>query len=214
MSESVVEKFKPLFEPKAIAVIGASTRGDALPNVLIRRLRQHGYAGAIYPIHPAAKEIEDLPAYRNLADTPQPVDYAYIAIAAAQVPPLLREARGRVRYAQVISSGFGEVDEGRALQEELVAAARAGGMRLLGPNCMGLYSPRGRVTFADVPSLESGRVGKAWFDAFWQEPYSGPLLKFDQVLLTPHACTYTRRCRLSMESEAVENILRDLDLKR
>ena len=155
----VVEKFKPLFEPRAIAVIGASTRGDALPNVFIRRLREHGYAGAIYPIHPSAKEIEELPAYRSLADTPQPVDYAYIAIAAAQVPPLLREARGRVRYAQVISSGFGEVDEGRVLQEELVAAARAGGMRLLGPNCMGLYSPRGRVTFADVAALETGHVG-------------------------------------------------------
>ena len=147
---SVIERFKPLFEPKTVAVIGASTRGDALPNVFIRRLRQHGYAGPVYPIHPSAPEIEGLAAYRSLADTPQPVDYAYVAITAAQVPPLLREARGRVRYAQVISSGFGEVAEGRGLQEELVAAARAGGMRLLGPNCMGLYSPRGRVTFADV----------------------------------------------------------------
>ena len=155
----VVEKFKPLFEPKAIAVIGASTKGDALPNVFIRRLREHGYAGAIYPIHLSAKEIEELPAYRSLADTPQPVDYAYIAIAAAQVPPLLREARGRVRYAQVISSGFGEVDEGKGLQEDLVAAAHAGGMRLLGPNCMGLYSSRGRITFADVGALEAGHIG-------------------------------------------------------
>lgn len=156
---NVVETFAPLFEPKAVAVIGASTRGDALPNVFIRRLREHGYAGAIYPIHPAAKEIEGLAAHRSLAETPGPVDYAYIAIAAAQVPPLLREARGRVRYAQVISSGFGEVDEGRELQEALVAAARASGMRLLGPNCVGIYSPRGRVTFADVAALEAGSVG-------------------------------------------------------
>jgi acyl-CoA synthetase (NDP forming) len=159
MSEKIVDAFKPLFEPRTIAVIGASTRGDALPNVFIRRLREHGYGGAIYPIHPSAPQIEGLTAYRSLAESPEPVDYAYVAIAAAQVPPLLRGARGRVRYAQVISSGFGEADEGGKLQEELVAAARAGGARLIGPNCMGIYSPRGRVTFADVGALEAGCVG-------------------------------------------------------
>jgi acyl-CoA synthetase (NDP forming) len=153
------EAFKPLFEPKAIAVIGASTKGDALPNVFIRRLREHGYPGEIFPIHPAAQEVEGLAAYRSLAEMPRPVDYAYIAIAAAQVPPLLRGGNGRVRYAHVISSGFGEVDEGRSLQDELVAAARAGGMRLVGPNCMGMFSPRGRVSFAGVAALESGHVG-------------------------------------------------------
>jgi acyl-CoA synthetase (NDP forming) len=95
MNESVIERFKPLFEPKAVAVIGASTKGDALPNVFIRRLREHGYTGSIYPIHPAAAEIEGLTAYRSLAQMPGAVDYAYIAIAAAQIPPLLREGRGR-----------------------------------------------------------------------------------------------------------------------
>jgi len=159
MAASVVEKFKALFEPKTVAVVGASTRSMSLPNVFIRRLREHGYAGAIYPIHPSAAEIEGIAAYRSLAEAPATVDYAYIAIPAAQVPPLLTHAGGRVRFAQVISSGFGEVDEGRELQEKLVAAAHAGGMRLLGPNCMGIYSPRGRVTFAEVGTLETGRVG-------------------------------------------------------
>ena len=159
MSDSVIERFKPLFEPRTIAVVGASTKGDALPNLFIRRLREHGYAGAVYPIHPTAPQIEGHAAYRSLAGAPEPVDYAYIAIAAAQVPALLKEARGRARYAHVISSGFGEVEEGKGLEEELAAAARAGGMRLIGPNCMGLYSPRGRVTFADVGALEAGSVG-------------------------------------------------------
>jgi len=159
MSTSVIERFRPLFEPKTIAVVGASTKGASLPNVFLRRLREHGYPGAIYPIHPSAAEIEGIAAYRSLAEAPAAVDYAYIAIPAAQVPSLLSNARGRVRFAHVISSGFGEVDEGRELQEELVAAARAGGMRVLGPNCMGLYSPRGRVTFAEVEKLEAGHVG-------------------------------------------------------
>jgi acyl-CoA synthetase (NDP forming) len=123
MSDSVIERFKPLFEPQTVAVIGASTKGSPLPNIFIRRIRDLGYRGEIYPIHPSADEIDGLKAYRGLAETPRPVDYAYIAIAAAQVPPLLRAARGRVRYAQVISSGFGEVDEGRELQEALAEAA-------------------------------------------------------------------------------------------
>src|SRR5687768_18050404 len=116
--------FAPLFTPKTVAVVGASTKGTALPNVFIRRIREFGYEGAIYPIHPTAVEIDGLPAYRSLGETPQPVDYAYIAIAAAQVAPLLAAGKGRVRFAQVISSGFGEVDEGKALQEALAAAAR------------------------------------------------------------------------------------------
>jgi len=155
----VIERFRPLFEPKTVAVVGASTKGAALPNVFIRRIREFGFRGAIYPIHPSAAEIDGLPAYRSLAETPQPVDYAYIAIAAAQVPPLLREARGRVRFAQVISSGFGEVDEGKELQLELAAAARAGGMRLIGPNCLGIHTPRGGVTFTEIGPRETGCVG-------------------------------------------------------
>ena len=159
MSDSVIERFRPLFEPKTVAVVGASAKGTAFPNVFIRRIREFGFKGAIYPIHPTAREIDGLPAYRSLGETPEPVDYAFIAIAAAQVPPLLKEGRGRVRYAQVISSGFGEVDEGKELQDELVAAARAGGMRLIGPNCLGIYTPRGRVTFAEIGPEAVGSVG-------------------------------------------------------
>ncbi len=61
-----------------------------------------------------------------------------------------------------------------------------------------------------IAALESGKISGAWYDAFSQEPYSGPLTKFEQVLLTPHVATYTRQCRLSMETAAVENLLRDL----
>jgi D-3-phosphoglycerate dehydrogenase len=75
-----------------------------------------------------------------------------------------------------------------------------------------LNSARGELVNepALVSALNSGKVSGAWYDAFTKEPYSGPLTKFDQVLLTPHVATYTRQCRLSMESAAVENLLRDL----
>jgi acyl-CoA synthetase (NDP forming) len=158
-SSTILERFKPLFEPKTVAVIGASSRGMTFPNIFIRRIREFGFPGAIYPIHPSAESIDGLPAYRSLAETPEPVDYAFIAVPGAQIPPLLRQAGGRVRFAQVISSGFGEVDEGKALEDELAAAATEGGMRLLGPNCLGLYTHRGRVTFTETWPQEAGHIG-------------------------------------------------------
>ncbi len=155
----ILTQFTPLFAPKTVAVVGASSKGNALPNVFIRRIREFGFAGDIYPIHPAAAEIDGLTAYKSLADTPKPVDYAYIAVSAAQIPGMLAAANGHVRFAQVVSSGFAEVDEGKGLQDELAAAARAGGMRLLGPNCLGIYTPRGRVTFTEIGPKETGSVG-------------------------------------------------------
>ncbi len=157
--KNILQEFTPLFEPKTVAVIGASAKGGALPNTFIRRIREFGYSGVIYPIHPSAPEIDGLTAYKTLADTPLPVDYAYIAVGGAQIPAMLEAAKGHVRFAQVISSGFGEVDEGKELQDQLVAAARAGGMRLIGPNCLGIYTPRGGVTFAEVGPQEVGSVG-------------------------------------------------------
>lgn len=151
--------FGPLFEPKAVAVLGASAERFAVGNNCIARLRESGYEGDIYPIHPTADEIDGLPVYRSLGETPNPIDYAFIAVGAARVPDMLRAAKGRLKFAQVISAGFGEVSEGIDLQRDLVAAAREGGCRVIGPNCLGLYSPRGRVTFAKGSSMEPGSVG-------------------------------------------------------
>ena len=158
-SKCIDDRYAPLFMPKTVAVVGASTKGTALPNVFIRRIREFGFTGDIYPIHPSAKEIDGLAAYPSLAATPQPIDYAYIAVSAAQVPAMLEAAAGRVRFAQVISSGFGEVDEGKDLQQRLLDSARAGGMRLLGPNCLGIYTPRGKITFTEIGPTEVGSVG-------------------------------------------------------
>lgn len=153
------EAFRPLFEPKTVAVLGASTKDVQIANTFIRRLKAFGFAGAIYPIHPQAAEIEGLPAYPSLGDTPEPVDYAYVAIGAARIPDALAAGRGRCRIAQVISSGFGEIAEGRDLERELVEKARAAGTRVIGPNCLGTYSPRGGLTFPSDAPRELGRIG-------------------------------------------------------
>jgi acyl-CoA synthetase (NDP forming) len=156
---TIVERFTPLFAPRTVAVLGASTTSTTMANTFIRRMKEFGYPGTLYPIHPKAAEVEGLRCYRSLADTPEPVDYAYIAIGARSIPGALREAKGRLRFAHVISSGFGEIAGGEALQAELVEGARIGGCRVLGPNSLGLYSPRGGVTFPANAPRDVGTVG-------------------------------------------------------
>ena len=154
-----LEVFRPLFEPKTVAVLGASGKAVTIANTFIRRLKDFGFSGEIYPIHPKADEIEGLTAYPSLGETPQAVDYAYIAIGAERIADALEAGAGRVRVAQVISSGFGEVEEGRALQADLVTRARQAGVRVLGPNCLGTYSPRGGLTFPTGAPREVGNIG-------------------------------------------------------
>ena len=156
---AVVERFTPLFEPKSIAVLGASTTQTSIANTFIRRLRDFNYPGAIYPIHPRADTVEGLPCFPALSQTPEPVDYAYIGISANRIPDVLAEAQGNLKFAHVISSGFSEVPEGQALETELVEKGHLGGCRIIGPNCLGLYSPRGGVTFSvDAPD-DVGTIG-------------------------------------------------------
>ena len=156
---SARERFRPLFEPKTVAVLGASTTNVTIANTFIRRMKAFGYAGQIYPIHPKAPEVEGLPACHSLGETPEPVDYAYVAIGAERIPDAIAEANGRCRIAQIISSGFAEVEEGRELERDLVTKARKAKVRLLGPNTLGSYSPRGGLTFPQNASKIVGTVG-------------------------------------------------------
>ena len=82
--------------------------------------------------------------------------------------------------------------------------------------CFLVNSARGELVDeqALLQNLDSGKVAGAWFDVFWEEPYAGRLIEYPQVLLTPHVSTYTRQCRLAMETAAVENLLRDLEPER
>lgn len=148
-----------LFAPRTVAVYGASASSTTVANTFIRRLKGFGFAGEIFPIHPNAAAVEELPAYRDLADTPRPVDYAYIAVGAQAIPDILERANGRLKFAQVISSGFAESEDGAHLQNRLVESARRGDVRIIGPNCLGLYSPRGGMTFPLDAPRDLGTVG-------------------------------------------------------
>ncbi|MFI6294050.1 acetate--CoA ligase family protein [Nonomuraea sp. NPDC050790] len=133
--------FLRLFEPRAVAVVGASTTRPNFGNMFLEFYRAAGTP--VVAVHPTAAEIAGVPAVPSLAAAD--VDYALVAVPAARCPDVVRQA-GRVPYVQVMSGGFGE-SGAHDLEAELLSAARAAGTRLLGPNCMGVYSPRGRQTF-------------------------------------------------------------------
>jgi acyl-CoA synthetase (NDP forming) len=156
----VLERFRPLFEPRTVGVLGASAKGGVtLANTFIRRMKAFGFTGALYPIHPEAAEIDGLPAYKSIAAAPKAIDYAFVAIGAERIGPLLGAAEGHLRFAQVISSGFSEVEGGSGLERDLVEKAHRGGVRVIGPNCLGTYSPRGGLTFSDDAPREVGAIG-------------------------------------------------------
>jgi acetate---CoA ligase (ADP-forming) len=131
-----------LFEPRSIALIGAS--GDERKNTSRpqRFLRKHGYTGRIIPINPGRDEISGERAYPNLQAVPEEIDHAFIMVPRDAVPAALEQCVARkVPVATVYSDGFAETGaEGRKLQEELVAIAKKGDVRLVGPNCIGLLS--------------------------------------------------------------------------
>ena len=157
---SAYETFGPVFRPRVVAVVGASASGGVSPgNEFIRHCLAFGFDGRLVPIHPSAATVEGLAAVKSFAEVGETIDFAYVAVGAPQVPALIATAAGTVRFAQVMSSGFGEVAAGRALERQLVEAARAAGVRILGPNCLGVYSPRGKVTFIGGASAEPGAVG-------------------------------------------------------
>jgi acyl-CoA synthetase (NDP forming) len=148
--------FQHLFGPRTVAVLGASAEQTKAANLFIRNLVANGYDGRIVPVHPRADAIEGLATVSSLADAGD-VDYAYVALPAAAVLPSLTAGHGRVRFAQVVSSGFGETAEGVELERELVASMRAIGTRIVGPNCLGTHCSTGRLTFIpDAPTRSGG----------------------------------------------------------
>lgn len=150
--------FARLLAPQAIAVLGASTKGRNGANLFIQNLGKFGFTGQIFPVHPSGDEVEGLPSFTSLAEVPTTVDYAYVALPGARVAAALAEGAGKVRFAQVISSGFGEVPEGIEMERELVDVVRQAGIRLIGPNCLGMHTSEGHVSFIPGASMNEGTV--------------------------------------------------------
>ncbi|WP_020678324.1 acetate--CoA ligase family protein [Geopsychrobacter electrodiphilus] len=131
-----------LFKPKAVALVGASTKELSIGNVIIRNLLKYGYTGKIYPINPTAAEVCGLKAYPTLADVPGEIDLAHVIVPSQFVPQTIEECGKKGIKAVIINSaGFSEMgDEGARLQAEFLANAKKYGIRVFGPNCQGIIN--------------------------------------------------------------------------
>jgi acetyltransferase len=129
------------FYPQSIAVIGASARPGKLGAILMRNIIE-GYPWKLYPINPGEQEIFGHASYPRIQDAPGPIDLAVVAVPPEACVGALRDcAEARANVALVLSGGFAEVGpEGQARQQAMLEAARAGGVRIIGPNCFGLYN--------------------------------------------------------------------------
>jgi len=148
------------FAPTSIAIagVGPLTTG----RLYLQSLLKAGFRGKIYPLHPNGGEVDGFTVYPNVKDVTAPVEYVISCVPAAQVPQLVSDcAQKGVRVVALFTSGFSEVgsEEGRRLEAETVRLAQARGVRLIGPNCMGVYNPAAGLSFVfDFPT-EPGRVG-------------------------------------------------------
>ena len=153
-----------LLAPRGIAVYGASTTGQGVGAALLGHLRDGGFTGAIVPVHPSAATVAGLPAYPSAADAGQDVDLAVVAVPPDAVTDVVRDAaRAGAHGLVVISAGFAESGPaGAAAQRALVRAAHLAGMRVVGPNCLGVANtdPAVRLNATLAPVLPAaGRVG-------------------------------------------------------
>ncbi len=173
--QAAAASMRPFFEPKVVAVVGANRTRGRIGSEIFHNLIASGFTGTLVPVHPDAPVVEGLAARPRLSDIEGPVDLAIIAVPAAKVAGAVDDciAKG-VKALVVISAGFGETGgSGLTLEAELVEKIRAAGIRMIGPNCMGIintdplvrlngtfspvYPPAGRVAF----STQSGALGLA-----------------------------------------------------
>jgi len=160
MSRSIKDELKPLFAPESIAVIGASNVAWKWGNMMVTRPIQSGYRGPIYPINPKEKEIVGLTAYPSVLKVPGAIDLAIVTVPAPKVPGAMKDCVEKgIRAVVMISAGFAETGpEGKALQEEVVRIAREGGIRIMGPNGMGIWSSSVRLNTAFWFTPEPGGI--------------------------------------------------------
>lgn len=156
----------PVFRPRSVAVVGASRRPGSIGHEVFRNLLSGGFAGVVYPVNPAAHAIAAVRAYPTVSAIPEPVDLAVIVVPSAAVLDAAQDCLDAgVRGLVVISAGFAETSpEGRHRQNELLRRCRERGVRLIGPNCMGVLvsTPESTMNATFAPALPPpGKVAAA-----------------------------------------------------
>ncbi|BAT55222.1 GCN5-related N-acetyltransferase [Nostoc sp. NIES-3756] len=159
------EKLNPLdaiFAPRSVAVIGASEKAGSVGRTILWNLISNPFGGIVFPVNPKRHSVLGIKAYPSIAAIPEAVDLAIIATPASTVPGIISECvDAGIKSAIVISAGFKEAGaEGIALEQEILTQARRGNLRIIGPNCLGVMSPRTGLNATFASSMaRSGNVG-------------------------------------------------------
>lgn len=162
MSGNRLTEFAPIFYPKSHAVIGASASERKFGGRFLKTLLNFGYSGKVYPVNPQESEVLGLKCYPTVGDIPGEVDFASIAIPARTVPAVMEECLAKgVKAAQILTAGFRELGEDGQRLERAITETAARGLRIVGPNCFGVYCPGGGMTILPGENLprETGPVG-------------------------------------------------------
>lgn len=145
-----------LLKPRSVAVIGASEDQTKFGGRLYRMLIKHGFDGTIYPINPGRESVFGIKTYPSVAVLPEAPDMVVMALPREKVKAEIQASAARgARGSIIITAKFSDAgDEGAALEREIVSVARAGGMRLIGPNCLGIISPANKLVLCSSPALD------------------------------------------------------------
>ncbi len=161
---ATARSIQPILNPRSVALVGASRQPGTIGAALLANLKRCGFTGRIYPINPKAAEVDGLPAFPSVSAVGAPIDMALIAVPAPLVENAVRDcARAGVRGVVIVSSGFGELSqEGREIERRLRDFCRATGMRMVGPNCMGVLNTDPAISMNAVfvpPWPPAGNIG-------------------------------------------------------
>jgi acyl-CoA synthetase (NDP forming) len=158
------DDFEPLFHPRSVAVIGASNDVTKFGGRTYSALKARCFQGRIYAVNPSVTEVDGDRAYARVQEIPETVDMAIVSVAAPHVVQTIAEcAEKGVRAVQILTAGFRETGfaEGARWEEQIAQIARESGIKIVGPNCFGIYSPESALTVLPGPDFpsESGPVG-------------------------------------------------------
>ncbi len=153
-----IQGLDQLFNPSSLAIIGASKNAQMGGGFLLKGLIRSGFKGKLYPINPKQSEIMGLRSYPSILDIPEEVDLAIVAVSARIVPQVIAECGEKgVKFVVVHSVGFSELGtQGKELEDRILHIAQQSGIRIIGPNCMGLYCPRVNLNTISIPDADLG----------------------------------------------------------
>ncbi len=190
-----LEEFESIFYPKSVAVLGVSADDEKAGNQFLTAMMTFGFKGRLYPVHPDSKSILGLETYPSVKDIPGPIDLVYISTPASTVPQIIEDCVAKeVPAVEIYTAGFSELnEEGRRLEHQIVALAK-GKLRIIGPNCFGVYCPRGGTTLMTGVKYpkESGAVallaqsGGLTTNIVWRGSAHG--IRFSKVISYGNAC--------------------------